>query len=135
MNRFTFVLSAVVGLLFLMASPNSNAQRYQTNTNGEIGAAPQCPYGYFDYPPYDCVPDGYYGPEWFKDGSFIGAGPWFHGSNDFKGKVDPRFDPQQGYKGPLPKRGDQPIADHKPGKPDHFKGTEKRDGRGNVDRK
>src|SRR5580658_9849719 len=29
-----------------------------------IGAAPVCPYGYYEAPPYNCAPDGYYGPEW-----------------------------------------------------------------------
>ena len=26
-----------------------------------IGVEPVCPYGYFDYAPYDCAPYGYYG--------------------------------------------------------------------------
>ena len=30
-----------------------------------IGVAPVCPYGYFDFAPYDCAPYGYYGPDWF----------------------------------------------------------------------
>jgi len=45
----------------------------------EIGAQPECPYGYYEAPPYQCAPDGYYGPEWYSGGVFIGAGPWFHG--------------------------------------------------------
>jgi hypothetical protein len=28
---------------------------------------------------------GYYGPEWFSSGVFIGAGPWFHGNPGFHG--------------------------------------------------
>ena len=40
-----------------------------------IGVAPVCPYGYFPYAPYDCAPYGYYGPDWFTGGIFIGAGP------------------------------------------------------------
>ena len=40
-----------------------------------IGVAPDCPYGYFDYAPYNCAPYGYYGPDWFVGGAFIGAGP------------------------------------------------------------
>lgn len=43
------------------------------------GPAPVCAYGYYGYYPYGCAPYGYYGPEWFVDGVFIGAGPWFHG--------------------------------------------------------
>ena len=40
-----------------------------------IGVAPVCPYGYFDYAPYDCAPYGYYGPWIMVDngGLFIGA--------------------------------------------------------------
>ena len=30
-----------------------------------IGEAPGCPYGYYEAPPYNCAPDGCYGPEWF----------------------------------------------------------------------
>ena len=48
-----------------------------------IGLAPVCPYGYFDYAPYDCSPYGYYGPDWFRGGVFFGAGPWFHGPAGF----------------------------------------------------
>jgi|SRR6516165_147018 len=43
------------------------------------GPAPVCAYGYYDYYPYACAPYGYYGPNWFVNGVFIGAGPWFHG--------------------------------------------------------
>src|SRR5260370_37101672 len=46
---------------------------------GYVGPAPVCGYGYYDYYPYACAPYGYYGPDWFVDGVFIGAGPWFHG--------------------------------------------------------
>ena len=44
-----------------------------------VAPAPVCAYGYYDYYPYACAPYGYYSPEWFVDGVFIGAGPWFHG--------------------------------------------------------
>jgi hypothetical protein len=89
-----------------------------------IGVEPGCPYGYFDYPPYDCAPYGYYGPDWFVGGIFIGAGPWFHGHHGFYGHVDNRFDPHNGYHGPLPARGESPF--------NHFHGNEARDGHGNV---
>src|ERR1700760_2738675 len=89
-----------------------------------IGAAPVCPYGYFDYAPYDCAPYGYYGPDWFLGGVFIGAGPWFHGPRGFYGHVDNRFDPHYGYHGPFPERGAQPF--------NHFHGNEGRDGRGHI---
>jgi hypothetical protein len=89
-----------------------------------VGIAPDCPYGYFDYAPYDCSPYGYYGPDWFVGGVFLGAGPWFHGGRGFYGHVDNRFDPRQGYRGPLPGRGAERF--------NHFQGNEARDGRGNV---
>jgi hypothetical protein len=89
-----------------------------------IGVAPVCPYGYFDYAPYDCAPYGYYGPDWFNGGIFIGAGPWFHGRQGWYGHVDNRYDPRNGYRGPLPERGARQF--------NHFNGNEARDGRGNV---
>ncbi len=89
-----------------------------------IGTAPACPYGYFDYEPYSCAPYGYYGPDWFTGGIFLGAGPWFRGPRGFYGHVDNRFDPRFGYHGPFPDRGDRPF--------EHFRGNEARDGRGHV---
>lgn len=89
-----------------------------------IGPAPVCPYGYFDYPPYDCAPYGYYGPDWFMNGIFIGAGPWFHGPAHFFGHVDNRFDPHYGYRGPLPERGSRPFST--------FHANEARDGHGHI---
>jgi hypothetical protein len=71
-----------------------------------IGVAPVCPYGYFDYAPYNCAPYGFYGPDWFVGGLFIGAGPWFHGPRGFYGHVDNRYDPRHGYHGPMPERGE-----------------------------
>jgi hypothetical protein len=46
---------------------------------GYVGTAPACAYGYYSYYPYACAPYGYYGPQWFVGGVFIGAGPWYHG--------------------------------------------------------
>jgi len=89
-----------------------------------IGVAPVCPYGYFDYAPYDCAPYGYYGPDWFIGGLFVGAGPWFHGPRGFYGHVDNRYDPHHGYAGPMPNHGEQPF--------NHFHGNEARDGQGHV---
>lgn len=90
----------------------------------QIGPAPICPYGYFDYPPYYCAPYGYYGPDWFVGGVFIGAGPWFHGPHGFYGHVDNRYDPHHGYVGPMPPRGAQPFT--------HFQPNEARDGQGHA---
>jgi len=45
---------------------------------GYVSGPPVCPYGYYDSYPYGCAPYGYYGPNWFVNGVFIGAGPWYH---------------------------------------------------------
>jgi len=43
-----------------------------------VAGPPVCPYGYYDYAPYACAPYGYYGPDYFVDGVFVGVGPWYH---------------------------------------------------------
>jgi hypothetical protein len=118
------VTSAAAMTIALIPSPKANSQVSVT-----FGAEPNCPYGYYDYAPYDCAPDGYYGPEWFNNGVFIGAGHWFHGPSNFHGQVNNSFDPQHGYKGSMPARGESPT--HK-GAASNFKGNETRDGHGNV---
>ncbi len=120
------VLAAVAGLGFTAATPNANAQ-----VTVDIGVAPECPYGYYDAAPYACAPTGYYGPEWFNAGVFIGAGPWFHGAADFRGNVNNRFHPEHGYKGPTPNRGEK-AEPAKRVDSAHFQGNEARDGRGHV---
>jgi hypothetical protein len=104
--------------------------RSEAQVSVEIGAAPVCPYGYYDVPPYNCAPYGYYGPEWFSGGVFIGAGPWFHGPAGFHGHVNNRFHPDHGYHGPMPARGEH--AAHPVDHIEHFKGNEYRDGHGHV---
>ena len=124
MNRFnrTLALAAVaVGTTAIAAIA-------EADVSINIGAEPACPYGYYDTAPYACAPYGYYGPEWFSGGIFIGAGPWFHGPDHFHGHVNNRFDVNRGYRGALPNRGDQPDrhVDHI----DNFRGNEMRDGHG-----
>jgi hypothetical protein len=93
---------------FLMAfAPHAAAQ-----VAVSIGEAPACPYGYYEVPPYNCTPDGYYGPEWFSGGIFIGAGPWYHGSENFYGHVDHHLDFRKGYRGPMPARGEH-ASEHR----------------------
>ena len=41
------------------------------------GAPPDCLYGYYPYYPYACASYGYWGPDYFYDGVFVGVGPWF----------------------------------------------------------
>src|SRR5580658_3772145 len=103
MRGSTFlVVAAVAGIGFMPATPKAEAQ-----VSVAVGVAPECPYGYYDAAPYGCAPSGYYGPEWFNGGVFVGAGPWFQGANEFQGHVNTRLHPEHGYKGPAPQRGEK----------------------------
>jgi hypothetical protein len=105
MHRFKFLaLLAMAAGVSLGAARQAHAQ-----VAVEIGAPPVCPYGYYEVPPYNCAPDGYYGPEWFSGGIFVGAGPWFHGPEHFYGHVDHHFDFREGYHGAYPARGEHPA--------------------------
>jgi hypothetical protein len=127
MRGFAFlVVAAVAGIGLVTTAPKAQAQ-----VGVEIGVAPECPYGYYDVAPYSCAPTGYYGPEWFSAGVFVGAGPWFHGSVGFQGNVNNRLHPDHGYKGPTPQRGEK-AEPAKQVTSAHFKGNEVRDGRGKV---
>ena len=126
MRGFTLALLAAVAGIGFVATPKAEAQ-----VSVDIGVAPECPYGYYDVAPYSCAPAGYYGPEWFDGGVFIGAGPWFHGAGEFRGHVNNRYHPDHGYKGPVPQRGERPEPAKRVDSA-HFKGNEVRDGRGHV---
>jgi len=131
MTGFKLVaLAAFAGCLMLSAAPKASAQ-----VAVEVGPAPDCPYGYYDAAPYDCAPYGYYGPEWFTGGVFIGTGQWFHGDQSFRGHVNNRFHPEHGYAGARPQRGEQRDPGKNLNKIDHFKGNEVRDGRGHTSRR
>jgi hypothetical protein len=119
---FTLPFLAVALLSATLVAPAKAPAQISFGVN--FGAEPVCPYGYFDYAPYNCAPYGYYGPDWFVDGVFVGAGHWFHGPEHFYGHVDNRFDPRHGYRGPVPVRGAEPF--------NHFQGNEARDGKGHV---
>ena len=97
-----FGFLVIAGTLFLGPAPKATAQ-----VGVEIGPPPVCPYGYYEVPPYNCAPDGYYGPDWFSGGVFIGAGPWYHGRDRFYGHVDHRYDFRHGYRGGFPARGER----------------------------
>jgi hypothetical protein len=129
MSRFKCLVlaAAAAGVCFTVTAPKVEAQ-----ISVEIGAEPGCPYGYYDYAPYACAPYGYYSPEWFVGGVFVGAGPWFHGPANFRGHVDSRFDVHHGYRGPVPNRGDGREASKRLDQIDHFRGNEMHDGRGHI---
>jgi len=120
----TFVKPLILSAVAVALLSGAALSPGQVSVGVNIGPAPICPYGYFDYAPYDCAPYGYYGPDWFVGGVFLGAGPWFHGPHGFYGHVDNRFDPRNGYHGPVPPRGATPFT--------HFQPNEARDGNGHV---
>jgi hypothetical protein len=49
-------LMAITAGLFAATAHNAAAQ-----IAVGIGAPPVCPYGYYEAPPYNCAPDGYFG--------------------------------------------------------------------------
>ena len=72
-----------LALLALLALPAAYAQA-QVSIGVQIGpsygiynAPPVCAYGFYPTYPFGCAPYGYYGSEWFANGVFIGAGPWY----------------------------------------------------------
>jgi len=72
----------LVGLLMLPLAYSQAEVRVGVGIGfgpGYVVGPPVCSYGYYDYYPYACAPYGYYGPSWFANGVFIGAGPWYHG--------------------------------------------------------
>lgn len=126
MNKLK-LLGSVIAAGFVLTM---GASRVEAQVTVNIGPEPNCPYGYYDYAPYNCAPYGYYGPEWFANGIFLGAGPWFHGAHEFHGHVDNHFDPNHGYRGHMPARGEHPDHAHPVGHVANFHGNEIRDGRG-----
>src|SRR5437868_1313283 len=50
------------------------------------GAPPDCVYGYYDYYPYACAPYGFWGPDYFVNGVFVGVGPWWGWGRGFHGR-------------------------------------------------
>jgi hypothetical protein len=125
----SLAIAAIVAIGFTATPVRAEAQ-----VGVEVGVAPDCPYGYYDVAPYNCAPYGYYGPEWFTGGVFIGTGPWFHGAETFRGHVNNKFHPEHGYKGAYPARGEKADpAKHVDAA--HFKGNEMRDGHGRVVKK
>jgi hypothetical protein len=126
MVRYASFVFAAAAAATLAAMPLRAPAQVSIN----IGPAPDCPYGYYDFAPYACAPYGYYGSEWFLNGVFVGAGPWFHGPRDFHGHIDNHFDTRHGYRGPLPRVGDRRNPSEHPGRVAHFHGNEVHDGRG-----
>ena len=77
--------SRLVLIALLLALPFTVAAKAQIGVGigvgPEVAPAPEaygppvCQWGYYSSYPYDCAPYGYYGPQWFYGGAFIGVGP------------------------------------------------------------
>jgi hypothetical protein len=70
-------------LLTVLMVPLAFTQAAQAQVSFGVGIGPGygppvCEYGYYSYYPYACAPYGYYGPDYFVNGVFIGVGPWYH---------------------------------------------------------
>ena len=81
--KYVGLSAALVGILFLTAGSANAAQVAVGVRVGPvavaIGPEPVCAWGYYPYYPYACAPAGYWGPNYFVGGIFVGAGPWFRG--------------------------------------------------------
>jgi hypothetical protein len=71
----TLIIGALLAMLLAFAPAPAGAQ---VAVGVQIGGAPPaCQFGYYDYAPYACAPAGYWAPEYFYNGIFIGVGPWW----------------------------------------------------------
>jgi hypothetical protein len=71
---------ALLAVLMLPVAYSQAQVRIGVGIGGPVyaGGPPVCSYGYYDYYPYACAPYGFYGPDYFAGGIFVGAGPWYH---------------------------------------------------------
>jgi len=82
--KYLRYLALLAAFAFVLAPAAKSSQaNAQVSVGVGIGAPgyiapPACAYGYYNYYPYACAPYGYYGPNWFLNGAFIGIGPWYH---------------------------------------------------------
>ena len=73
---------ALVSVLMVPLAYSQAEVRFGVNIGvgpGYVAGPPACAYGYYSDYPYACAPYGFYGPSYFVNGLFIGAGPWYHG--------------------------------------------------------
>jgi hypothetical protein len=113
-----------VALLALLALPLAYSQaevRVGVGFGGYVAGPPVCTYGYYPDSPYACAPYGYYGPNWFANGIFIGAGPWYQSwGHPYYGRSSGRGFYGRGFygRGPAVRRGFEgrgPVASSRGG--------------------
>jgi hypothetical protein len=74
MRGWKALLSGAAICVAMAFMPKANAQISVGINLG--GPPPVCQWGYYDYAPYSCAPQGYYGDGYFYNGIFLGVGPW-----------------------------------------------------------
>src|SRR5258708_33337903 len=77
---FTMKYLRYIALLALLTLPLAYSQaevRVGIGFGGYLAGPPVCAYGYYQDYPYGCAPYRYYGPSWFANRIFFGAGPWY----------------------------------------------------------
>jgi hypothetical protein len=99
--------------VFLSGAAICVATAFMPKANAQIsvginvgGPPPVCQWGYYDYAPYSCAPQGYYGDGYFYNGIFLGVGPWANwgyahgwGGHRFAGARGGRYVP--GHRDPM----------------------------------
>jgi hypothetical protein len=84
-NIFAVGSVTLISMFLLLGSVAQGQVGVEIGRHGvgvEVGAPinlevqPNCPYGYYASPPYECVDQGYYAPNYFYNGIFLGVGPW-----------------------------------------------------------
>jgi hypothetical protein len=109
----SLLLAGATTLLALALAPAANAQVVVSLT------PPGCAYGYYEYSPYGCAPNGFYGPGYFHNGIFLGVGPWSNwgynhgwGEYRFRGGGGGRYVAGRGGRGYAANRGRGPAPAH-----------------------
>jgi hypothetical protein len=93
MRALKVLLCSIAMLTALVFAPRVQAQ---VSIGIGIGTPPPtCPWGYYNYAPYACAPQGFWGPNYFYNGIFLGVGPWYHWGYR-NGWGNHRFDPGRG---------------------------------------
>ena len=81
-KTLTLIAITVLGLMLCSAPKAEAGVHVGVQVGVPVVVEPACPWGYYPSEPYGCAPYGYWGPDYFVDGVFIGAGPWYHGDDD-----------------------------------------------------
>jgi hypothetical protein len=74
--KYFVLLAAILALPTLHSQAQVSIGVQIGPTYGIYNAPPVCEYGFYPDYPFACAPYGYWGPNYFVNGVFIGVGPW-----------------------------------------------------------